>query len=86
MNIFTNVSTIAPAVRAGRNVLGWTQKDLGEKAGISIPTIARLETEGNPVASTVLRVLTTLKIAGVTFDWRDDGFEMIYKMATLPDA
>jgi transcriptional regulator with XRE-family HTH domain len=84
MNIFENIETIAPAIRAGRNALGWTQKDLANKSGISMPTIARLETGGNPVASTVLVVISALRAGGIFFDWREDGFELIYKPVTLP--
>ena len=84
MNIFENIETIAPAVRAGRNVLGWTQRELAEKSNLSMPTIARLEAGGNPVAATVLVVISALRAEGVTFDWQPDGFKMDYKMVMLP--
>ena len=84
MNIFENIETIAPAIRAGRNVLGWTQKELAEKSNLSMPTIARLEAGENPIAATVLVVISALRAEGVTFDWQQDGFKMDYTVATLP--
>ena len=68
--------TLAPALRAGRNALGWTQKELSEKSGVSVPTIARTEISNNPQMATVLALLTTLKENGVVFTWKEDGFEM----------
>jgi len=68
--------TLAPALRAGRNALGWTQKELSEKSGVSVPTIARTETSNNPTMATVLTLLATFKKNGIVFVWKDDGFEM----------
>jgi transcriptional regulator with XRE-family HTH domain len=82
MNIFENIETIAPAIRAGRNALDWSQKQLADKSGISLPTMSRLEADGNPVASTVLVVISALRAEGIFFDWREDGFELIYKPVT----
>ena len=68
--------TLAPALRAGRNALGWSQTELSEKSGVSVPTIARTEISNNPQMATVLALLTTLKENGVVFTWKEDGFEM----------
>jgi len=76
--------SLAPAIRAGRNALGWSQKEMAEKSGISIPTIARTEVANNPKMGTVLALLMTLKKNGIVFVWKDDGFEMTTNF--LPDA
>ncbi|QOZ73551.1 helix-turn-helix domain-containing protein [Bradyrhizobium arachidis] len=39
-------------VRAARALLRWEQADLAEKAGISLPTIKRLEKEPGPIPGT----------------------------------
>jgi transcriptional regulator with XRE-family HTH domain len=74
--------SLAPALRAGRNALGWTQKELSEKSGISVPTIARTEISNNPKMATVLALLSTFKSNGVVFVWKDNGFEMTTKFVT----
>ena len=76
--------SLAPAIRAGRNALGWSQKELAEKSGISVPTIARTEVSNNPKMDTVLALLGTLKKNGIVFVWKEDGFEMTTNF--LPDA
>ena len=67
---------LAPAIRAGRNALNWTQQDLAKKSEISLPTIARVETESNPKMATVLAVLRVLANHGVVFQWQEQGFAM----------
>jgi predicted transcriptional regulator len=69
--------TLAPALKAGRNALGWSQKELSEKSGVSVPTIARTETYNNPMMTTVFALLATFEMNGIVFKWKDDGFEMV---------
>jgi transcriptional regulator with XRE-family HTH domain len=76
--------SLAPAIRAGRNALGWSQKELAEKSGISVPTIARTEISNNPKLDTVLAIIGALKENGVVFRETDTGFEMTVNF--LPDA
>ena len=73
---------IAPAIRAGRNALGWSQKEFASQSGISIPTIARLESGGNSIFKTVTKLFATLNRSGVSFNWHKDGFEMCYRPLT----
>jgi transcriptional regulator with XRE-family HTH domain len=68
--------TLAPALRAGRNALGWSQSELAEKSGISVPTIARTEISNNPKMATVLALLRVLANHGVVFQWQEHGFTM----------
>ena len=68
--------TLAAALRAGRNALGWSQSELAEKSGISVPTIARTEISNNPKMATVLALLQVLANHGVVFQWHEQGFFM----------
>jgi len=56
-------------IRAARGLLGWSQTRLAEKAGLSLPTIKRLETGNGPRVSDEAReqVAITLESAGITF-------------------
>ena len=38
-------------VKAARALLGWSQRDLAEASGISLPTIGRLESKDGPLAA-----------------------------------
>jgi transcriptional regulator with XRE-family HTH domain len=58
-------------IRAARGLLGWSQTDLADAAGRSLPTIKRLEREGDegPSVSNDVReaVRSALEKAGVEF-------------------
>lgn len=58
-------------IRAARGLLGWSQTELAEAAGRSLPTIKRLEREGEdgqPVSDDVREaVRSALEKAGVEF-------------------
>jgi transcriptional regulator with XRE-family HTH domain len=73
--IFTPES-LAPALRAGRNALNWTQQEMAEKSGVSMPTIARTETSNNPKMETVLALFRVMAEHGVSFKWQEQGFAM----------
>jgi transcriptional regulator with XRE-family HTH domain len=62
----------AAQIRAARGLLGWTQADLAEQAGVGLATLRRLEqfADGKPVmgqVSTVVRIQECLEKAGVVF-------------------
>ncbi|MSX01578.1 MAG: transcriptional regulator [Actinobacteria bacterium] len=59
----------AAQMRAGRALLGWSQGDLGEKSGVSLPTIKRMESvgPGRSAGNTVAAVQKALEDAGVQF-------------------
>jgi transcriptional regulator with XRE-family HTH domain len=57
-------------IKAARALLGWSQNDLAQKAGVSIPTIKRLEAEDGLLggrSETGSKINTALQAAGVEF-------------------
>ena len=69
---------VKPSVRqikAARALLKWTQSDLAEASGVSLPSIERLEMQDGDLkayASTVDALVSALRAGGATFDL-DDG-------------
>jgi transcriptional regulator with XRE-family HTH domain len=62
--------SICPAqLRAGRGLLGWSQSDLARHAGLSLPTVKRVETDfGIRVSEEAQKKLcNALESAGVEF-------------------
>jgi transcriptional regulator with XRE-family HTH domain len=59
----------AAQMRAGRALLGWSQTDLAERSGVSLPTIKRMETVGPGRSSgdTIAAVQKALEDGGVQF-------------------
>jgi predicted transcriptional regulator len=76
MNYCDNVAHLTIAIRAARGALHWSQADLAEKSGVSVPTIARLENDANPTMSTVLALLRPIQEHGVQVVWREGGFDL----------
>lgn len=56
-------------MRAARGLLGWSREELAERAGLSAPTIKRMETVGPKRSSVenVQAVKNALQDAGVVF-------------------
>ena len=57
-------------VKAARALVGWSQEDLAEASGVSIPTVRRLEASGGELggrASTGESLINALEAAGVIF-------------------
>jgi len=57
-------------VKAARALLRWSQSDLAEASGVSLPTIKRLEAEAGEfggLASTVDAIRAAIEAAGVLF-------------------
>ena len=56
-------------IRAARGLLGWSQTQLAERAGMSLPTVKRMETATGPNVSEEARarILGALERAGVRF-------------------
>ena len=56
-------------LRAARALLGWSQTQLAERAGMSLPTIKRVEAESGPRVSEEarLKLRRTLESGGVEF-------------------
>jgi transcriptional regulator with XRE-family HTH domain len=60
---------ISPAqMKAARALVGWDQRQLAEEAGVSLPTIQRMETSDDTVrgnVDTLVKVIEALDRAGV---------------------
>jgi transcriptional regulator with XRE-family HTH domain len=56
-------------LRAARALLGWSQTRLADMAGLSLPTVKRVETERGPKVSEDARyaLQRALELAGVEF-------------------
>lgn len=56
-------------IKAARLLLDWTQKDLADKSGLSLPTIQRFEKQGVGRSSVdnVQKLIVTFEIAGIEF-------------------
>jgi predicted transcriptional regulator len=56
-------------IAAARKLLRWTQHDLASRAGVSLPSIVKMETEtANPLRSTERAIRETLMANGIRFD------------------
>jgi transcriptional regulator with XRE-family HTH domain len=59
---------IVPQFRAGRGLIGWSQSELAEKAGLSLPTVKRVELETTQVSDDARsKMRKALEAAGVEF-------------------
>lgn len=53
-------AALGAAVRSARKTRGWTQDELGERSGLSRPTIARIERGEDISTATVSKVTKAL--------------------------
>jgi predicted transcriptional regulator len=63
-------------IKAARALVGWSQDDLADKAGISVPTIKRLEAAEGDIggrAETRAALVVALEKAGVEFIAENGG-------------
>lgn len=62
-------------LRAARGLLGWSQSKLAERAGLSLPTVKRVEGDAGPRVSDVARtkLRSALESAGVEFIEENGG-------------
>lgn len=57
-------------MKAARALLGWSQDELAERSGVSIPTVKRLEAAEGDLGGrtqTADRIIAALEAAGVIF-------------------
>ena len=74
MITLSDAYVLGAAIRAGRSALNWSQLELAEKSGISLPTVARTETgANNPKLETVSRLIGAIEAGGVVFSWTHPG-------------
>lgn len=62
-------------IKAGRELLAWSQAHLAKASGMSLPTIKRLESEDGQLggrADTQDRILAALEKAGIVFTNGDE--------------
>jgi transcriptional regulator with XRE-family HTH domain len=59
----------ASQMRAGRALIEWSQQELAERSGVSLPTIKRMEKvgPGRSAGDTIASVQRALEAAGVQF-------------------
>lgn len=66
----SSIGVRAAQIRAARALIGWSQTKLAEAAGLSVPTIKRMEGAvgpGRSAADNVAAVVRALQLAGVEF-------------------
>ena len=56
-------------IRGARRKQGWSQGELGEKAGVSRPTIARVEANNDVTTATIAKLAQAL---GLKFELKGD--------------
>ncbi|MFD3934478.1 helix-turn-helix domain-containing protein [Streptomyces sp. NPDC058611] len=57
-------------IRGARKKHGWSQAELGEKSGVSRPTIARVEANNDVTTATIAKIARAL---GLTLELKDRG-------------
>ncbi|MGN7136702.1 helix-turn-helix transcriptional regulator [Streptomyces pseudogriseolus] len=62
-------TSLGDVIREVRKKQGWSQGELGEKAGVSRPTIARVEANNDVTTATIAKVARAL---GLKLELRDD--------------
>ena len=73
-----NTKTFSIAIKTGRTALDWSQTELAQKAGVSIPTVARIE--GNiidPRYKTIGLLIDALEKGGIKFEFNKDNLNVI---------
>jgi transcriptional regulator with XRE-family HTH domain len=65
----TNLTVTAEQLRAARALLGWSQTELAKQAGMSLPTVKRVETDRGPRVSNEARsaLHRALALGGIEF-------------------
>lgn len=61
---------LGDVIRDARKKQGWSQAELGEKSGLSRPTIARIEGNNDVTTATIAKVAQAL---GLKLELRDDA-------------
>jgi len=64
-------------IRAARAILGWSARELGEAAGVSLSTIRRIEEAQSHDARMLAAVRSALENAGVEFSTLPDGRRIV---------
>jgi len=60
--------------RAGRQLLGWYQEELAERAGVGVATVRQYEAgHSRPIRATLKAMMDALEAGGVEFVKHDNG-------------
>jgi transcriptional regulator with XRE-family HTH domain len=62
--------TFGAIIRKARKERGWSQTELGEKSGVSRPTIARVESDSDVTTATLAKIAQAL---GLTLELKGTG-------------
>lgn len=62
-------ASFGDVIREARKKQGWSQGELGEKSGLSRPTIARVEANNDVTTATIAKIARAL---GLKLELRDD--------------
>ena len=70
-----NLAIAGAQLRAARALLGWSQTELANQAGMSLPTVKRVETDRGPKVSEEARLALqrALVLGGVEFIDQNGG-------------
>jgi transcriptional regulator with XRE-family HTH domain len=81
-----NLVITAEQLRAARALLGWFQSELAARAGLSLPTVKRVESESGPRVSIEARMKLkkALESAGVGFTDENGGGVHLRKRRNTP--
>lgn len=63
-------SGFGDVIREARKKHGWSQTELGEKSGVSRPTIARVEANSDVTTATIAKIAQAL---GLKLELKDRG-------------
>ncbi|MGB6005587.1 MAG: helix-turn-helix transcriptional regulator [Ornithinimicrobium sp.] len=63
-------SRLGAVIREARKERGWSQTELGEKSGVSRPTIARAESDSDVTTATLAKIAEAL---GLTLELKGPG-------------
>lgn len=72
---------VSEQIRAARALLGWSARELAERAGLHITTVQRMETGRGPVSGnirSIRRIQEALEAAGAEFidDLKEPGVRL----------
>lgn len=65
-----NEADFGDVVREARKKQGWSQGELGDRAGVSRPTVARVEANNDVTTATMAKIAQAL---GLTLELRGHG-------------
>lgn len=65
----TEPVNLGDAIREARRRHGWSQAELGEKSGVSRPTVARVEANNDVTTATIAKIA---RVLGLTLELKPE--------------